>query len=65
MVYHYGNGCLSTHAGFLFVGTFAHPELIALTQNISPLQADFNPGLNDTARILIYSTGEWVGVVMY
>ena len=41
--------------GFLYTGTFYHP-FVQLTQYIAPLQADFNPGLNDTSRILILST---------
>ena len=53
------NVIVCSYTGFLFVGTFPHPDLIALTQNISPLQADFNPGLNDTARVLVYSTGKY------
>ena len=53
------NIIVCSYTGFLFVGTFPHPDLIALTQNISPLQADFNPGLNDTARVLVYSTGKY------
>ena len=43
--------------GFIYVGTFLH-RFIHLTQYIAPLQADFNPGLNDTATVLVYGTGE-------
>ena len=46
--------------GFIYVGTYLH-QFIHLTQYIAPLQADFNPGLNDTASVLIYSTGEMCG----
>lgn len=42
--------------GFLYVGTLLH-DLIHLTQYIAPLQANFNPSLNDTARILVYNSG--------
>ena len=42
--------------GFVYVGTFYH-QFIHLTQYIAPLQADFNPGLNETATVLIHGTG--------
>ncbi|XP_019864237.1 PREDICTED: plexin domain-containing protein 2-like isoform X2 [Amphimedon queenslandica] len=52
--------------GFLYTGTFYHSQ-IHLTQFIAPLQANFNPSLNDTAKILVYSTAnrftvQWEGV---
>ena len=43
--------------GFIYVGTYLH-QFIHLTQYIAPLQADFNPGLNETATVLVYGTGE-------
>ena len=42
--------------GFIYVGTYLH-QFIHLTQYIAPLQADFNPGLNETATVLIHGTG--------
>jgi len=55
-----------TTGGFLYTGTFFHRQ-IQLTQNIAPLQADFNPSINDTARVLIRNTSnvftvQWDGV---
>ena len=44
-------------SGFIYVGTTLH-RLLHLTQYIAPLQADFNPGLNESATVLVYSTGE-------
>jgi hypothetical protein len=44
-----------TTGGFLYVGGILHDQ-IHLTQYIAPLQANFNPSLNDTARILVYDT---------
>ena len=38
--------------------------MIHLTQYIAPLQADFGPSLNDSARVLIYSGGEYVPYVL-
>ena len=43
--------------GFIYVGTYFH-RFIHLTQYIAPLQADFNPGLNESATVLVYSTGK-------
>ena len=42
--------------GFVYVGTFYH-QFIHLTEYIAPLQADFNPGLNETATVLVHGTG--------
>ena len=52
--------------GFLYTGTFYHSQ-IHLTQFIAPLQANFNPSLNDTAKILVYSSGnhDCMGVCVY
>ena len=44
-----------TTGGFLYTGSFYHDQ-IHLSQIIAPLQADFNPSLNESARILVYST---------
>ena len=49
---------IGNFAGFIYVGTYLH-RFLHLTQYIAPLQADFNPGLNDTATVLVYSTGEF------
>ena len=49
--------CNTYYAGFIYVGTFLH-QLIHLTQYIAPLQADFNPSLNENATVLVYSTGK-------
>ena len=55
--------CLYVHCiGFIYVGTFLH-QFIHLTQYIAPLQADFNPGLNETATVLIYNAGEIILIV--
>ena len=54
--------CMRKHTyspvGFLYAGTYFHQQ-IQLTQNIAPLQADFNPSFNDTATILIHNTCEY------
>ncbi|XP_064402119.1 plexin domain-containing protein 2-like [Halichondria panicea] len=52
------NSISVTTGGFLYASNYTHAELIALTHNIAPLQADFNPETNDTARIFIYSTSD-------
>ena len=44
-----------TSGGFLYASDFLQRDLIPLTQNIAPLQADFNPQVNDTAKVFIYS----------
>ena len=45
---------LFLYIGFLYTSDYFHSR-IYLTQYIAPLQADFNPSLNDSARILIYN----------
>lgn len=44
--------------GFIYVGTYLH-RFLHLTQYIAPLQADFNPGLNESATVLVYNNGEF------
>ena len=47
--------------GFIYVGTYFH-QFIHLTQYVAPLQADFNPGLNETATVIVYNASEWNNV---
>jgi hypothetical protein len=43
--------------GFIYTGDLLHDQ-VHITQFIAPLQADFNPNVTDTGRVLVLSTDE-------
>jgi hypothetical protein len=46
-----------TTGGFIYTGDLLHDQ-VHITQFIAPLQADFNPNVTDTGRVLVLSTDE-------